>query len=297
MKKVIKKDIRNKAFIGAAIGAVGNIVGGLIGGAKKRRAEKARIENEQKEQNKSDTFQAAQAMSSGIADQSYADEYAKKVTLKMGGENKYKDRINRTKKKSNLVYKYGGRRKAELGDQTKDIALSILKGVESGVNSYNSNSVSSTNTSSVESTTTDNISRNRNIAANQQMNREQNNINIKKNTIDNKNIISNTAKYGTKRKKSNMGSEITDAAGGVGSMIGSLFASSKAPTTLKKENGFTTSAPKIGIQKADFQNNINSEDNNTTNSINTDNTTQNNQFVDRNKQLRCGGKKTVKRKK
>ena len=79
MKKVAVK--RKKAFIGAAIGAVAGIAGSLIGGAKKRKQEAAMLKQQQEEQNKTETYQNAQAMSSGVADQSYVEDYQKKVTL------------------------------------------------------------------------------------------------------------------------------------------------------------------------------------------------------------------------
>ena len=38
-RKVINKNSRKKAFIGAAIGAVGNLAGGIIGAFKQKRAQ------------------------------------------------------------------------------------------------------------------------------------------------------------------------------------------------------------------------------------------------------------------
>lgn len=292
MKKVIKKDTRNKAFIGAAIGAVGSLVGGLIGGAKKRKAELRAREEQQKEQNTSDTLQAAQAMSSGMADQSYVDEYQKKITLKMGGKmnsnKKFNDRIKRDKIVSKRIYKCGGRHKSEIGSWTKNDTKDLITGISTGINNALSiSSGTSTPTITMNSLkTNNNINTNNKIAAEQQMLREKSD---NTNTIaGKKDIISNTAKFGIKKKinKAMFGSNLKDSLAGIGSLIGGLTTSSKPTSTVKKEQGFTTSAPKIGIQKPDYQNN------NT--NINS-NHPEDSQFKDRDQQFRIGGKRKVKR--
>lgn len=115
MKKVIKTDNRKKAFLGALIGGVASIAGSAIGAAKRRKAEREKLKQQQIEQNQNDAKAQAQALTAAVADQDYVDEYNKKVTLKMGGNKKFNDRIKSNKTKSNRIFKCGGRKKAEMG--------------------------------------------------------------------------------------------------------------------------------------------------------------------------------------
>lgn len=115
MKKVIKTDNRKKAFLGALIGGVASIAGSAIGAAKRRKAEREKLKQQQIEQNQNDAKAQAQALTASVADQDYVDEYNKKVTLKMGGDKKFNDRIKSNKTKSNRIFKCGGQKKAEMG--------------------------------------------------------------------------------------------------------------------------------------------------------------------------------------
>lgn len=115
MKKVIKTDNRKKAFLGALIGGVASIAGSAIGAAKRRKAEREKLRQQQIEQNQNDAKAQAQALTASVADQDYVDEYNKKITLKMGGDKKFNDRIKSNKTKSNRIFKCGGRKKAEMG--------------------------------------------------------------------------------------------------------------------------------------------------------------------------------------
>lgn len=115
MKKVIKTDNRKKAFLGALIGGIASIAGSAIGAAKRRKAEREKLKQQQIEQNQNDAKAQAQALTASVADQDYVDEYNKKVTLKMGGDKKFNDRIKSNKTKSNRIFKCGGRKKAEMG--------------------------------------------------------------------------------------------------------------------------------------------------------------------------------------
>lgn len=115
MKKVIKTDNREKAFLGALIGGVASIAGSAIGAAKRRKAEREKLKQQQIEQNQNDAKAQAQALTASVANQDYVDEYNKKVTLKMGGDKKFNDRIKSNKTKSNRIFKCGGRKKAEMG--------------------------------------------------------------------------------------------------------------------------------------------------------------------------------------
>ena len=115
MKKVIKTDNREKAFLGALIGGVASIAGSAIGAAKRRKAEREKLKQQQIEQNQNDAKAQAQALTASVTNQDYVDEYNKKVTLKMGGDKKFNDRIKSNKTKSNRIFKCGGRKKAEMG--------------------------------------------------------------------------------------------------------------------------------------------------------------------------------------
>lgn len=115
MKKVIKTGNREKAFLGALIGGVASIAGSAIGAAKRHKAEREKLKQQQIEQNQNDTKAQAQALTASVANQDYVDEYNKKVTLKMGGDKKFNDRIKSNKTKSNRIFKCGGRKKAEMG--------------------------------------------------------------------------------------------------------------------------------------------------------------------------------------
>lgn len=109
MKTNIK---RNKAFLGSVISSVAGIAGGLIQGAAARRQQR----RQQIAENKRATYEAANNLSAGYANQDYVDEFEKKVTFKNGGKTKrksqYTDRINTAKK-----FKCGGRKKAEWGKE------------------------------------------------------------------------------------------------------------------------------------------------------------------------------------
>ena len=115
MRKIVKRDNRKKAFLGALIGGVASIAGSAIGAAKRRKAEREKLKQQQIEQNQNDAKAQAQALTAAVADQDYVDEYNKKVTLKMGGNKKFNDRIKSNKTKSNRIFKCGGRKKAEMG--------------------------------------------------------------------------------------------------------------------------------------------------------------------------------------
>lgn len=111
----------------------------------------------------------------------------------------------------------------------------------------------------------------------------------------NKYLTSSTARLGCRRKAA-IGAEIGSAAGGVGSLVGSLFQSSTAPKQVKKAVGFSSSAPKVGIQKPDYQQNAgNGEQIVDGNIVNGANPT-NDVYKNRTDAYRCGGRKRMKRK-
>ena len=83
MRKIVKRDNRKKAFLGALIGGVASIAGSAIGAAKRRKAEREKLKQQQIEQNQNDAKAQAQALTASVANQDYVDEYNKKVTLKI----------------------------------------------------------------------------------------------------------------------------------------------------------------------------------------------------------------------
>lgn len=292
MKKVVVK--RKKAFIGAAIGAVTGIAGSLFGAAKKRKQERAMLKQQQEEQNKIETYQNAQALSSGVADQSYVEDYQKKVTLKMGG---YADRTKSKKKIVNRIYRCGGRKKAELGtdagskwtkQDTGDLITGLSVGIQNGLSAA---------TGTLTNTVPQFTSSNAKTLQNNQLAQEAKNKRIVDSdtvqpTAGNKYAIASTVRFGTRRKAA-IGAEIGAAAGGVGSLVGSLFQSTTAPKQVKKAVGFSSSAPKVGIQKPDYQQNAGNREQivdgnivNPTNDV----------YKNRTDTYRCGGRKRVKRK-
>lgn len=295
MKKVVVK--RKKAFIGAAIGAVTGIAGSLIGGAKKRKQERAMLKQQQEEQNKTETYQNAQALSSGVADQSYVEDYQKKVTLKMGG---YADRTKSKKKIVNRIYRCGGRKKAELGTDTgskwtKQDTGDLITGLSTGI--QNGLSIAAgTPINTVPQFIPSNV---KTLQNNQLAQEAKNKRIVDSNTVQptagNKYSTASTARFGTRRKAA-IGAEIGAAAGGVGSLVGSLFQSTAAPKQVKKAVGFSSSAPKVGIQKPDYQQNAgNGEQIVDGNIVNPANST-NDVYKNRIDTYRCGGRKRVKRK-
>lgn len=112
----MKKCKRKKAFIGtmagSVIGAGLQIVASAIQANKKRKA----MEEQQQMQNKLDATNQAAALTSAYANQEYADDFKKKVTLKAGGKRKIvnnNDRITKEKQ-----FKCGGRKKYNNGGVT-----------------------------------------------------------------------------------------------------------------------------------------------------------------------------------
>lgn len=295
MKKVVVK--RKKAFIGAAIGAVTGIAGSLIGGAKKRKQERAMLKQQQEEQNKTETYQNAQALSSGVADQSYVEDYQKKVTLKMGG---YADRTKSKKKIVNRIYRCGGRKKAELGTDTgskwtKQDTGDLITGLSTGIQNGLSIAAGTPINTVPQFTPSNAKTLQNNQLAQEAKNKRIVDSNIVQPTAGNKYSTASTARFGTRRKAA-IGAEIGAAAGGVGSLVGSLFQSTAAPKQVKKAVGFSSSAPKVGIQKPDYQQNAgNGEQIVDGNIVNPANST-NDVYKNRIDTYRCGGRKRVKRK-
>lgn len=255
------------------------------------------LKQQQEEQNKIETYQNAQALSSGVADQSYVEDYQKKVTLKMGG---YADRTKSKKKIVNRIYRCGGRKKAELGtdagskwtkQDTGDLITGLSVGVQNGLSA-----ATGTPTNTVPQFTSSNAK----TLQNNQLAQEAKNKRIVDSdtvqpTAGNKYAIASTARFGTRRKAA-IGAEIGAAAGGVGSLVGSLFQSTTAPKQVKKAVGFSSSAPKVGIQKPDYQQNAGNREQIVDGTIVNPANPTNDVYKNRTDTYRCGGRKRVKRK-
>ena len=300
--KVINKNSRKKAFIGAVIGAVGNLAGGIISAHKQKRAQEKAYRQAQKEQTQNEGFQQAQAMSAQYANQDYVDEYRNKITLKNGGKvnmkKKGNDRIVMAKKLA-----CGGRKKAGLGSEIandfKNIGqefkgnnlgntiVGAINGITSGINNSYANKSNYTSNLQSTATTTNYINNAQGVARNAEQRKQQRTA---------------TAKYGTRkncacggRKKALFG--IGDAIGGISSVLGAAFQSTTPQKQVKKSAGFAYEAPKIGIEQNSYKTDANG---NPLNAVNINNAAQptingTNVYNDRMNMARMGTRRKCKK--
>lgn len=96
---------RNKAFLGAVIGVVGSIASSALSSYLSAKAQKEANEKQLAEQNKQNAFASAQNLSEAYSDQSYVDDFNKRITFRAGGKLNLRgyDRIE--------VMKMGGRKR------------------------------------------------------------------------------------------------------------------------------------------------------------------------------------------
>lgn len=96
---------RNKAFLGAVIGTVGNIASSALSSYLNAKQQKEAQEAAIAEQYKANALQSAQNLSAAYADQSYVDDFNKRITFRAGGKLNLRgyDRIE--------VMKMGGRKR------------------------------------------------------------------------------------------------------------------------------------------------------------------------------------------
>lgn len=293
-RKVINENGRKKAFIGAAIGAIGNLAGGIISRRKQKKAQERAFRQAQLEQNKTEGFQQAQAMSAQFANQDYVDEYKNKITLKNGGK------VNMKKKGNDRVviakkFACGGRRKANLGseivndfknigqefkgDNLGNTIVSSINGIASGLNgSYEGNDNNFGKDLQATATTSGYINEAKQIARNAEERKQQR---------------TTAAKYGTRkrcacggRKKGLFG--IGEAIGGISSVIGASTQSTAPQKQVRKAVGFAYDAPKTGIEKNSYQTDSNG---NPINSIDANTNGRPNMYNDRIQQYKCGGRR------
>lgn len=265
-QKSLNNGQRDKAFIGAAIGAVTSIAGGLIGGAAKRRkqrkAEEKVMKEMQTEQNEEDTLQAAQALSSSYADQEYADEFTKKVTLRGGGKvtaDSFGDRFTQMPTRRSRSNK--GRAKAEFGkDDIANIINAVGTAASGTINSiYQNNPNDSGRIDFSAVGAADRTAENKRIADEAQAIREgsfDTNPMNDDTTAGRRAIQSSTARMGTKRPKAFLGDAIGGASSGIGSLISGLMDKPTVDRSQIKTNSVTTaaSAPKTGIVTPEYLN-------------------------------------------
>lgn len=133
MKKIKKQ---KKALLGAILAGAGiSLLGSTIGGIMSRNSSKRQIREQQKAQNRQDTYAMAQNLSNAYGNQEYIDEFNNRVTFKNGGKTKTKDRISTIKK-----FACGGRKKAKWGG---DDTNALVSGISSGLGNVISASLAS----------------------------------------------------------------------------------------------------------------------------------------------------------
>lgn len=103
MKPNVNK--RNKAMLGAVIGAIGSIASSAIGSYLNAKQQEKANEEALAEQNRQNALESAQNLSNAYADQSYVDDFNKRITFRAGGKLNLRgyDRIE--------VMKMGGRKR------------------------------------------------------------------------------------------------------------------------------------------------------------------------------------------
>lgn len=103
MKPNVNK--RNKAMLGAVIGAVGSIATTALSSYLNAKQQKEANEKALAEQNRQNAFATAQNLSEAYSDQSYVDDFNKRITFRAGGKLNLRgyDRIE--------VMKMGGRKR------------------------------------------------------------------------------------------------------------------------------------------------------------------------------------------
>lgn len=83
---------RKKAFwgtlIGGLVGGAANLLASTHAAKTQQRATEESLEEQQRAQNKQDTLNMAQQLTTGYSDQAYVDDFYKKIRYKMGGNNK-----------------------------------------------------------------------------------------------------------------------------------------------------------------------------------------------------------------
>ena len=132
-----KNNKRHKAWLGAVISGAIGLGSSIFGASQQKKAQERAIAEQQRAQNKQDTLNMAQQLTAGYGDQSYIDDFNKKVVFKMGG-----NKVDKAKR-------IRPRKKAAWG--TEDTSA-LISGLSNSLGNVASSVItSSTDTSSVES--------------------------------------------------------------------------------------------------------------------------------------------------
>lgn len=132
-----KNNKRNKAWLGAVISGAIGLGSSIFGASQQKKAQERALAEQRRAQNRQDTLNMAQQLTAGYGDQSYVDDFNKKITFKMGG-NKV-DKARRIKP----------RKKAAWGAEDTS---ALISGFSGGLNNIASNAIAaSVDNSPIES--------------------------------------------------------------------------------------------------------------------------------------------------
>lgn len=303
-KGVNKQEERPKAFLGAIIGAAAGIAGNIISAKKKAKAEEAAFQQAQGEQNRNDGIQQANAMTAAYANQDYVNQYKDKIKLKNGGKMKVKvgdssDRIVNAKK-----FALGGKM-SSMNDGPKpkrdttnvkslQVNGKIMVEKKDGSVGEWGNDIPNTN----QSTVTSNILKRLSDKALGKDNTYNSVRDQRQSKTPNTIKPSSQYKAGGRKKyedggSMDLGSEAAGAAGGIGSLVTSIFSKPSAPKKVKKADVFNPGVAKTSITPNSYQvdelgNPVTAINGNTVLSDGMDTPIVNNMYTDRVKQARMG---------
>ena len=271
-KRVIKKNGRDKAFIGAIIGNVAGIAGDFISAKKQKQAEELTFKQNQTEQNRIDGVNQAASMTSSYVNQDYVNQYLNKVTLKSGGKVKLKnnkDRLVVAKK-----YAIGGRKKNEMGSmnaisEVGKTAADNLSAIRQGLSNSRKVADSIDLSGKTINSPTNNLSVN-SILDNRKIGKEADDkkliiddkvlmpdpLDIDPNSVmlnPNKVINNNRMTAQDGGSFGSLGNDFAEAAPGLGTLAGALLTKPKAARMIKKADAFTFEAPKVGLTANSYQ--------------------------------------------
>lgn len=95
-----KNNKKHKAWLGAVIRGAVELGSSIYGASQQKKAQERALDEQRRAQNKQDTLNMAQQLTAGYGDQSYVDDFNKKVVFKMGGNKLDKAKRIRPRKKA-----------------------------------------------------------------------------------------------------------------------------------------------------------------------------------------------------
>lgn len=132
-----KNNKRHKAWLGAVISGAIGLGSSIFGASQQKKAQERALAEQRRAQNKQDTLNMAQQLTAGYGDQSYVDDFNKKVVFKMGGN------------KVDKVRRIRPRKKAAWGAEDTN---ALISGLSSSLGNITSSAIlASTNTTPIES--------------------------------------------------------------------------------------------------------------------------------------------------